>query len=341
MPKNTMQAPRNAAGSATSKPIFIVGMNGSGTTLMLNCLNAHSELYGFPRETLVIPHYIHRLSDYGDLNKTENFKSLWDDFRGESHFCWVNEGEIPPLPNDWRELPHSFSTVINETFGYFTHKEDKRRWCEKTPMHAQHITELHALFPDACFIHMIRDGRSCAASFHRRWGYIPERTIYRWRNVIGAARRQAKVCNARYIEIFYEKLTENPTTEMRRVCDFIGVKFDEAVLAPSRKPKHMGSTANTITQSAPRWCTHFNDHRLGALERIAGRTLSQLGYSVSQRKLDHNPSPLVLRSWAFRDNARRAIRIIQEQLSTPKNKRWDSLGGRIRRAILQKLNSRF
>lgn len=341
MAEDTIVGSGTYAATATSKPVFIVGMNGSGTTMMLNCLNAHHDLYGFPRETLVIPHYISRLPNYGNLSDPERFQSLWNDFRSESYFRWVNDGEVPPLPENWRELPRTLSTVIDETFGFFARKHGKQRWCEKTPMHVQHINALHEVFPDAYFIHMIRDGRSCAASFHRRWKYIPERTIYRWRNVISEAREQANACGARYIEVFYERLTADPLVEMRRVCDFIDVEFDEIVLSPSRKPEHSGSTFDTIVQSVPRWHNYFDERKLRTLERIAGNTLAELGYEVGQEKSNHDPSKLALQFWAARDHLRRAIRVIWQQLTTPKDKRWDGLGGRIRRAILQNLSSKF
>jgi hypothetical protein len=324
-----------------SRPVFIVGMNGSGTTMMLDCLNAHREVYGFPRETRIIPYYAANLRKYGDLGETDKFKALWDDFRGVSCFRWVNGGSEPELPDDWRERAHSLTTVIDETFSYFARKQGKSRWCEKTPMHAQHIAALHDLFPEACFIHMIRDGRACAASFHRRWRYVPQRTIYRWKNVIRAARKQASDCGANYLEVFYEQLTRDPASEMHKVCEFIGVQFEEAVLSPSRKPGHTGSTADTIVQSAPRWHTYFDDRHIRALEGIGGRTLAELGYATTQPDGDRDPRALELRSWEWRDYARRGISAVWEELTTPRKKKWDNLGGRISSAIRQRFSSRF
>ena len=41
--------------TASSGPIFVVGMNGSGTTMLLNHLDSHSTIYGFPQETRLLP----------------------------------------------------------------------------------------------------------------------------------------------------------------------------------------------------------------------------------------------------------------------------------------------
>ncbi len=325
---------------AEQRPVFVVGMNGSGTTMMLNCLNAHSELYGFPRETLILPYFIARSKDR-DLGTPERFRELWDEFRAQSCFTWVNEGQPPPLPEHWLELPPGLSTVIDETFLYFARKNGKRRWCEKSPMYAQHIPALHGLFPQASFIHMIRDGRSCAASFQRRWGYHPGRTIYRWKKVIAAARQGAKQCGANYLEVNYERLTRDPRAEMERVCQFLKVGFEDGVLSPSRKPRHMGSQADVITDSKPRWQSQFDAKRIRSLESIAGQSLDDLGYPVQFVKGSSDPSVHRLRYWAFLDYSRRVTAVVWDDLTRPKKHKWDSLGGRIGRAIRQKFTSKI
>lgn len=325
-----------------SKPVFIVGMNGSGTTLMLNCLNAHPELYGFPRESKTIPYYYYRKQQYGDLAVAENFRRLWDDYSSQSCFQWVpGAQEDSQVPEPISSLPRTLATVIDETFSYFAHRHGKQRWCEKTPMYAQHIKILHEMFPHACFIHMIRDGRSCAVSFHRRWGYNPKRTVYRWKRVIRAARGQAEESGARYMEVFYENLAADPATEMRKVCEFIGVEYDEKVLSPSRRPAHSGSSADGIVKSSKDWKKYLKPSQIVALENIAGRTLCDLGYPVDNIQGDRNPPAALLKIWTVRDYMRPGFALIWRQLTMPKKYRWDSLGGAIQKAIRQKRSSRF
>jgi hypothetical protein len=55
------------------KPVFIVGMNGSGTTMMLDHLGRHPELFGFKTETYILPHYLLVEAKYGDLKVDGNF----------------------------------------------------------------------------------------------------------------------------------------------------------------------------------------------------------------------------------------------------------------------------
>lgn len=62
-------------------PVFVTGMNGSGTTLVLRILDRHPNLYAFPGETKIMPHFILTLNRYGDLNVDDNFLRLWNDIR--------------------------------------------------------------------------------------------------------------------------------------------------------------------------------------------------------------------------------------------------------------------
>ena len=221
--------------SGATGPVFIVGMNGSGTTLLLQSLGNHPDLYGFKGETRVLPHFIAHLHRYGNLDNNHNFLRLMRDIHALRAFCQQNGGHPVPLPKDWATMPRDLASIVDTAFRYFAVKEHKDRWAEKTPMHALHITELARLFPSACFVHVIRDGRDSAASFHRRWHRTPAITIHRWKTVVREARRQGMRVGDRYFELRYEDLTREPEVWMERVCTFLGLPFCGTVLQ-SRQP---------------------------------------------------------------------------------------------------------
>ncbi|MGH8607377.1 MAG: sulfotransferase, partial [Gammaproteobacteria bacterium] len=70
-----MTSPMSPSIDATSAtgPVFLVGMNGSGTTMLLHSLGNHPDLYGCKRETRVLPHFIAHLHRYGTLGDDDNF----------------------------------------------------------------------------------------------------------------------------------------------------------------------------------------------------------------------------------------------------------------------------
>ncbi len=65
--------------------VFIVGMNGSGTTMLLDHLASHSLWFGFSAETQVLPYFIKRQTTYGDLADDANYWKLWSDLTRSSY----------------------------------------------------------------------------------------------------------------------------------------------------------------------------------------------------------------------------------------------------------------
>lgn len=296
-----------SAQSVEKGPVFVCGMNGSGTWVVLDCLNSHPELYGFPRETKVLPSYISALPKYGDLNDDENFRRLWQDLLDISVLNLPELAPAPTLPEHWRDLPRDIGAIFDWIMRYFAGRDGKRRWCEKTPMHALHLATLARVFPNAKFIHMIRDGRDCALSNKRRWGYAPQRTIWRWKHLIREAAKQGAMLPNQYMEVHYETLTEDPEAGMRQICAFLEVPFDPVVLTPSRQRPSFATRGATFFRNSEKWRGFFSDRELHALERIAGRLLAEQGYPTDQPDGDFEPPAVLLHWWRLRDEMGRLL----------------------------------
>lgn len=322
-------------------PVFIVGMNGSGTTMLLDCLDNHPDLYGFRRETKILPYFLAAQYKYGDLNFEDNFLRLWDDIRHVPLFRHCNKGNVPPLPENWRELPRTPAAIVNSIFSYFANNEGKHRWCEKTPMHALHIATLAKIFPDARFIHIIRDGRASAASFYRRWGYKPELTMYRWKNVVQEARRQGSKITPRYLEVFYEELTSDPQIYMQQICVFLGVVYTDKVLLTSRLRSFTGSSESSIVANVDKWQNYFNPERINRLEQIAGKTLAEFGYNTDCPNADHNPSKLELKLWLYKDYTRSGVSLLKKEWNQRGDAKWQDFSAKIVNAVRQRMTTRY
>src|SRR5690606_15031419 len=105
-------------------------------------------------------------------------------------------------------------------------------------------------FPNAKFIHVIRDGRDCAASFHRRWQSNPRRTVTRWKHSVRQGREQGASLGDRYLEVRYEDVTRDPDIALRGICSFLGIEFDDSILAAGRSRQDVASAKSArIVQS--------------------------------------------------------------------------------------------
>jgi hypothetical protein len=325
-------------------PIFVVGMNGSGTTMLLDCLGRHPALYAFPAETRLIPYLISRESGYGNLQDDGNFLRLWDAVRNLTVFRDANGNAPVPLPPNWRDHPRCLAAILDASFMFFAAREGKARWCEKTPQHVQHLLELAQQFPSAKFIHVVRDGRDCAVSFHRRWRRRPELTMFRWKKVVSAGREQGtRLGPNRYLQIRYEDLTARPETLLSGICQFLGVPFDVAVLESARP--HMESTddgaSRGLQQNSGKWQSYFSARRQYRLESIGGRTLADCGYATARPDSDAEVALWQRRYWAAVELVQQYGREIWRKLNGELERPWRVILAKPLNALRQRQHNEY
>jgi len=294
-------------------------------------------LFGFPNETMFLPYFIMHQSDYGDLTDDRMFLKLWNDMKRSVPGRVVSGPERIPLPERWREHPRTAASIFNLIMLSFAANNGKPIWCEKSPMHVHHLRLLGSAFPNARFIHVIRDGRDCAASFHRRWKFNPVRTVHRWKRAVADGKAQGSQLAGRYLEVRYEEVTTAPASKFREICAFLSIPFEESVLLAARvRPEMSGSSALTIERNQRRASDYFTTKDLEKLERVAGRVLSEHGYICSNATGDQDPPRWALRYWEMTDDLRRLVGIAtaRGRLFRPDN--WQYVIGRARRRLKQK-----
>lgn len=311
--------------------------------MLLDHLDRHPLLYGFPLETKILPYFLSKQAHGLDLCSDANFLGLFREMGRAYPFLAANRGNPIEPPENWHALPRTVAAIFDYIMNEFAKRKGKMRWCEKSPMHVQHIAELSTAFSNAQFIHVIRDGRDCAASFHRRWGYSPDSTIYRWRRAIVEGRSQGLRLPAdRYLEVFYERLTADPVKQLERICRFLQIAFDPGMLHAARDTLRVKGMAETaIVENSGRFKDYFTTEKLAYLEAIAGATLASLGYETTQPDGSRVPSPPLLAYWRLRDRARFTARLITNKLRAPRPFPWRLLTSRVLRSMRQYFNERF
>ena len=160
----------------------------------------------------------------------------------------------------------------------------------------QNLRLLERLFPDALFVHLIRDGRTqrcrfsrCRASSSRRRGCIRVRRPTS--HASGArrlwpARRLGGRVGPRYIEVRYEDLVENVEAVLRRICEFAGLDFEPAMadyagnVDVSGKP-HQQRLLQPPTSGLRDWRTQMRPVGRRGIRACRGRPAGELGYETS------------------------------------------------------------
>lgn len=150
-----------------------------------------------------------------------------------------------------------------------------------------------ATFPEARFIHVVRDGRDVALAFTRLVREpVPFEAAYTWRRFVeGAIRGGRSLGPTRYREVRYENLVADPERELRHVCDFIDLRFDETMLryferadevvADAARGKIHSNLSLPPTRGLRDWRSQMERRELVRFELLNGRTLERLGYERS------------------------------------------------------------
>ena len=160
------------------------------------------------------------------------------------------------------------------------------------------------IFPDARFLHVVRDGRDVACSLvtmnwinpmtGRKWDYVQNITnaARYWRDVVTLARQQAEhpAVAGRVLEVRYEALVADTEGALRRVLEFIGEPWDGVVLSYHAKTRsHEPFEASTEQAARPltdasvgRWKKEMTRLDRAAFKAEAGELLQELGYAADQ-----------------------------------------------------------
>jgi hypothetical protein len=266
-------------------PVFVVGVNGSGTTMLADALGNHPALYMLPRETRVLPNLLQRYGVTAPLAPPA-CRALVDELCRSKAF-WRENGDRAVVVGEQEvEDACTAAEAIAVLYLHMARRQGKQRWGDKTPMYVQHLGLLAQAFPAARFVHEVRDGRDCAQSFHRRWKLSPLRSVWRWKKAVATGREQGRALGAaRYMELRYEDLTAEPEHWMRQVCSFLALPFAAEVLKSRMRyfdPNSERASAGAMVPNSQRWRSYFNARQISRLEAVAGRTLHESGYPVQQ-----------------------------------------------------------
>jgi hypothetical protein len=192
----------------------------------------------------------------------------------------------------WERVAELFDRVHSD----YAARRGKRRWADKTGTYAMHIDVLNKLFPDCQVVHVVRDGRDVVASHRQRFGYVAAvKAARKWPVYVRTARSAARRLEpGRYHEVRYEELVTDTEATMRKLLDFLGEPWDDAVLDYNSKPHDMSPVYDSYTaarRDQGRELSAVYRSRVGAGQReldpflrlacrlMATGTLRELGYA--------------------------------------------------------------
>jgi len=274
------------SGSTTpfNGPLFIVGMPRSGTKLLRAIISAHPRVRIPKIETEFLPYWVRNWEKFGTLSEWEEFQRFHASCRSLPFFVYLDEGNDDVDALSWYRRCKSFTPASVFEALLRTHLEiesDEVIWGDKSPSYIGHMQLLKQLYPEARFIHIVRDVRDYCLSIRKAWRKNMLRAAQRWADDVSSARMIGSALGDDYFEVRYEDLLEDPSGAAREVCAFLGVEFYEDLLNLARPVENLGEAkdaAGILKHNAGRFRTGLNDRQRRRIEAVAGKTLKELGY---------------------------------------------------------------
>jgi hypothetical protein len=284
---------------------FFVGFARSGTTLLRAMVDSHPEI-GIPPESHFVTELAPCRARYEASGRfdVEHFAA---DLCAHAWFRWwrIAPDELLAALRD--AAPAAYSDAIRTVFSRWATRHGKPRYGDKTPTYLTELALVAALFPEARFVHLVRDGRDAALAYADAFDVPVEKAIGLWRSRVEDARGTGAALGChRYCEIKYEDLVADSESTLRAVCRFIDLPFSERMVrhwehaedmltgAPDREIQRHVEWPPTV--GLRDWRSQMPQHVARACELVAGNLLEDLGYEAGPTRFSLRSQVLVGRS---------------------------------------------
>jgi tetratricopeptide (TPR) repeat protein len=217
--RRTLQALGAEAEEQTAQaPVFLGGTWDSGSRTLQGMIDGHSRLEA-GEETKLIPIMCSLRNEW------------WNGMALDLEAAGIGE----------KQLDGAVKAFIEALISGATPSPDLRS-VETTPHTLLHMETMASIFPQARFIHVVRDGRDVVGSLLQRdwmdpstgekvWCcQTPKAAAEYWVHVVDAIREQGARIPGRYLEVQYSELIEHPEAVMRSVLAFLGERWEASVL---------------------------------------------------------------------------------------------------------------
>lgn len=227
------------------QPFFILGNPRSGTSLIRVVLNNHKNIVVPPEcgfMQWLYDEYKNWSIENGSHDSVKNFtKALVKTKKFET---WnLDEHEITNYL--LKAKPSNYSELCESVYRFYGKKlkSEVQSWGDKNNYYIHHLRLLNKIFPNAKYIHLIRDGRDVASSYidltkiSVEKKYKPslpsniKEIAEEWEennNKISAFLNE--VPENRKICIKFEKFVINPSIVLKKLCLFLNINYDACAL---------------------------------------------------------------------------------------------------------------
>jgi Sulfotransferase family len=307
-----------------SGPIFIAGLDRTGTSLLYALLASHPRI-AMTRRTNWWSYFDGRFGDLGDDRNLERCLTTMARYRRHRKL----EPDFDRLRRDFVSGPRTYGRLFELLQRQHADRLGRPRWGDKSLHTERYAARVFGSFPDARIIHMIRDPRDRYASVLARWkerarGGVGAATAA-WLASLDLAERHERAFPGRYMKLRYEDLAGRPDESLQALCSFIGEPYDPAMLTMAGARDFGSSGGNSSfgqfepgrisAASIGRFRQVLRPADVHFVEAHAARRMLTVGYELEQPPLaarerlrylvwDRPRAALFMAGWVLRERVR-------------------------------------
>ena len=247
------------------KPIFIIGCPRSGTSIFVKLCATDP--------------WVANWSEAGRVWDNVNY------FNKDAEHCW--EPNIVTKKNANR---------LHSKFEWFRQIHKKKRFINKHPRNSVRIKYIRKIFPDAYFIHVIRDGRAVVNSIVNKINNEPIRqkipfgnfckppnwrkylcddiikqTAMQWKEIVQYILSNRDDLGDKYFEVKYEDFCSKPHDTFRDIYKFVGLPLSSEFL---------NSFPKSLEAMNYKYKENFSLEQINTITATQKDLLQKLGYEI-------------------------------------------------------------
>jgi Sulfotransferase family len=268
--------------------VFLIGAPRSGTTLLARMLGAHSQIYGRAE-----PHLITPIAHLGYFGKVQ--KAPYDQNNVEQAIREI-VAEIPRHEAGYLDALRAYTDSIYAQLMDVA-PPGKRLFLDKTPAYALVLPFLTRLYPQAKYVVLTRHPLAVLSSYVESFFDGDYRVALEHNPVlqryVPELARLVRDAPVPHVWVRYEDLVKEPEVQFRRVCDHLGILFEERAISYGESgeafkglgdPTGVARHTRPVTSSVSKWAAEIasNPDTLAlvakVLDELDPADLETLGY---------------------------------------------------------------
>jgi hypothetical protein len=299
-------------------PIFILGAHKSGTSLLRSLFDGVEGFFSVPLETHFFQHlnwwieypfrktipqnqtpdmFMSNIKKWIRLNNTAVDYQSDGVKQGFFNVDWFDEYVMQNMKKNL-SLAENFTVYIEAIYySMYGNKLDTLNTTvvEKSVENAEFALDLKSIFPDATFVHIVRNPYANLVSIrkyisHRGYPFLlkPFRSLNNSYYFLHRNRRLLKD----YHVVRYEDLVSQPFDTVTSLCNLLGKEFQQAMLVPTQKgdlwlgnstdPKMKFTDISTTRINS--WQKEINPLEISFINRYIYHIVQEFGYERKESK---------------------------------------------------------